>query len=276
MCQYLCQLFLDLRCTICQIKESLLITLLDLMSMIKLYKQAIVVMEKAFVILESTIERPKFVQRGSYQVFRYETNSIKAAVIQKSARLISGLNASLILLEHGFIQELGVIFRTIDEFKEDIFFLCEAIRNNEITDLHKEFLEYFYMEEFDKPDNPLLSEQKRPSIPRKKILAAISGIKENDLNPSDSQEIFRTINKAYSGYVHGASNHILEMYGGQPPKFYLSGMSGTPRINESVKDCWNYIYRGLISIMMVALSFGQNELIKELYEFRDYFEAESG
>jgi hypothetical protein len=246
------------------------------MSMIKLYKQAIVVMEKVFVILESTIEKPKFVQRGSYQVFRYETNSIKAAVIQKSARLISGLNASLILLEHGFVQELGVIFRTIDEFLEDVLFLCEAIRNNEITALHKEFLEYFYMEEFDQPDNPLLSEQKRPSIPRKKILAAISNIKENDLNPSDSQELFRTINKVFSGYVHGASNHILEMYCGNPPKFYLSGMLETPSFREILEACWDYIYRGLISIMMVALSFGQNELIKELYEFRDYFEAESG
>lgn len=244
--------------------------------MIKLYFETLPVLQGAFALLEGKIEKPAFVNRGSYKVFRYEKQSIEAAVIQKLARVISGLHASLLLLHGGFVQELGVIFRTIDEFNEDILFLCQAIRSGELTDLHQKYLVSFYQEEFDNPDNPFLSEQKRPTIPRKKIHAAIANMPENELNPSDGKELRRTLSQAYSGYIHGASIHIMDMYGGSPPRFHLSGMLNTPRMKESIADAWNYFYRGLISTIMVALSFKENELFKEIDSFRHYFEEQSG
>jgi hypothetical protein len=244
--------------------------------MIKLYIETLPVLQRAFALLESKIEKPAFVSRGSYKVFRYKKQSIEAAVIQKLARIISGLHASLMLLSGGFVQELGVIFRTMDEFNEDILFLCQAIRTGEVTELHRKYLEDFYQEEFDEPDNPFLSEQKRSTIPRRKIHAAIANIPETTLNPSDGKELYRTLSQAYSGYIHGASVHIMDMYGGNPPRFHVAGMLNTPRIKESTADLWNYFYRGLISTMIVALSFKENELLKKLYSFRDYFEKKSG
>jgi hypothetical protein len=163
----------------------------------------------------------------------------------------------------------------LDEFSEDILFLCQAIRTGEITELHKSYLEVFYQEEFDNPDNPFLSTQKRHTIPRKKIHASLSRIPEQELNPNDSQELYRTLSQAYSGFVHAASTHVMDMYGGNPPKFHLSGMLGTPRIQEFVENAWDYFYRGLISTMMVALSFKQDALLQRLYAFRAYVEAQS-
>jgi hypothetical protein len=244
--------------------------------MIDLYLETLPVLQQAFHFLESKIEKPTLVRRGSYYVFRYEDQNIKAAVIQKLARLISGLQASLLLLKGGFVQELGVIFRTLDEFQEDILFLCQAIQTGELTELHQKYLKVFYQEEFDMPDNPFLSEQNRPTIPRKKIQAAIAKIPESELNPSDAQELYRTLSKAYSGYIHGASVHIMEMYGGNPPKYHLAGMRDTPRIATFIEDLWNYFYRGLLSVMFVALSFGEQKPVKDLYAFRDYFEKKSG
>lgn len=244
--------------------------------MIKLYIETLPVLQNAFAHLEGKIEKPVFIKRGSYDVFRYEKQSIEAAVIQKLARVISGLNASLLLLRGGFVQEICVIFRTLDEFNEDIFFLCQAIRTGEITELHRKYLDSFYQEEFDEPDNPFLSEQKRPTISRKKIHAANANMPESEMNRSDGKELFRTLSQAYSGYIHGASVHIMDMYGGNPPQFHLSGMLNTPRIKESMEDACNYFYRGLLSVMMVATSFKELELLKELYSFRHYFEKQSG
>jgi hypothetical protein len=76
-------------------------------------------------------------------------------------------------------------------------------------------------------------------------------------------------------FVHAASTHVMDMYGGIPPKFHISGMLGTPRIQEFVENAWDYFYRGLISIMMVALSFKQDALLQRLYAFRAYVEAQS-
>lgn len=243
--------------------------------MLRLYKEMALVLEKAFRELESLVPPPVYVSRGSYQVFRFESQSIEAAVLQKCARLVSGLNASLVLIETGYVQEMGTLFRTLDEFNEDILFLCQAIQTGELTGLHKEYLCAFYQEEFDIPDNPFLSTQNRPTIPRKKIHAAISRIPEQEINPSDAQELHRTLSRGYSGYVHAASPHVMDMYGGNPPRFHVSGMLDTPRIQEFMRNTWDYFYRGLLSIMMVVFSFKQEELLRQLYSFRAYVEAQS-
>jgi hypothetical protein len=243
--------------------------------MINLFIEIANVIERAFRQIENTIPPPAFVTRGSYQAFRYENETVEAAVVQKCARLVSGLNASLLLLRTGYVQELGALFRMLDEFSEDILFLCQAIRAGETTELHKKYLKLFYQEELDNPDNAFLSTQNRPTIPRKKIHAAISRIPEQELNPSDNQELHRTLSQAYSGYVHAASTHVMEMCGGNPPRFHVSGMIGTPRIAEFTKNAWDYFYRGLIAIMMVALTFKQESLLHQLYKFRSYVEEQS-
>ncbi|MCK5680948.1 hypothetical protein KAI46_09090 [bacterium] len=169
-----------------------------------------------------------------------------------------------------------MIFRTLDEFNQDILLLCEALETGQLPKLHQKYLNSFYQEEFDEPDNPFLSKQKRPLIKRDKIQATVAKTLGNEINPSDGQEVLRTQSKAYSGYVHGASTQIMEMYGGNPPKFHLSGMRNTPLYQSSLEDTWNYFYRSLLSIMRIALVFKCHELLKELYSFRNHFEEQSG
>ena len=245
-------------------------------AMMDLLIQIANVIEGAFRKIESCIEPPVFIESDHGNVFRFQEESIEAAVVQKCARLTSGLNASIVLLSSGYTQELGALFRMLDEFNEDINFLCQAIRKGEISELHKKYLDDFYQEEFDKPGNALLSTQKRETIPRRKIHAALSKVPEQELNPSDNKEVHRTISQAYSGYVHAASTHVMDMYGGNPPRFCVSGMLGTPRIDEFTINAWDYFYRGLLAIMMVALTFKEHDLLKELYGFRDYVEITSG
>jgi hypothetical protein len=241
-----------------------------------LFEQVLANLDDAFQQLENKIEKPALVKRGNFSVFRYETQSIKAAVIQKLARRVSGLHASLVLLRAGFVQEMGVIFRTLDEFDEDMDFLCGAIRNERMTELHKEYLASFYQEEFDNPDNPFSSEQKRPTIRRQKIRAAITRQKGEPLNPSDAQRVRRMLSQEFSGYVHGASVHILQMYDGDPPRYHLCGICGTPRIEDLTSNYWCYVYRGITVTQVVATSFGEVELALRLYALGEDFRRASG
>ena len=139
--------------------------------------------------------------------------------------------------------------------------------------LAQRFLDAFFEEEFNDDDDPLASEQRRPMIPRRKIRAYLANIGTPGLNPSDVNELGRTISKAYSGYVHAAAPHIMEMYGGEPPKFHLAGMLGTPRIEEHTADLWNYLYRGLLAFLGAAYAFQDIELAKRLERFRDWLES---
>lgn len=250
--------------------------IMQIKNMIKLLAETANTIEIAFQQIESVIPPPSFVKRGEYHAFRYEKETIEAAIVQKCAKLTSSLNASLVLLQSGYVQELGALFRMLDEYNEDILFLCQAIQEGGITDLHEKYLTSFYQEEFDNPDNTFLSTQNRPTIPRKKIRAALSRIPEQELNPSDFQELHRTMSQAYSGYVHAASTHVMEMYGGDPPKFHVRGLLGTPSIAEFAENIWDYFYRGLITITMVSRTFNQENLVVELNKFRTYVEEQSG
>src|SRR2546425_6291752 len=115
----------------------------------------------------------------------------------------------------------------LDEFQEDVTFLSSVI-SNDITDLHRTYLEAFYEEEFDKPNDAVGSTQKRSMVSRQKVRAYIARIERSGLDASRAVEVTRTISKAYSGYVHGASPHIMEMYGGNPPRYHVAGLVATP------------------------------------------------
>ena len=245
----------------------------------RIYHETNSFLEDCFHILEAPVPPPAPIMLGEGMVLRYreEHHCLELAIIQKLARYISGLNASLLLLESGYTQELGAIFRTLDEFQEDMIFLALLIVGGiEATETHKKYLEHFFQEEFDNPDNAILSTQKRDLISRKKIRAVIADSRQSGLNPHDQRELSRTISQAYSGYVHGASCHICEMIGGDPLHYYLTGMAGTPRQAEFAFNYWDYAYRGLISVTLAAKALGEAEIVDRGYKFIEYFEATTG
>jgi hypothetical protein len=233
-------------------------------------------MEVTLHALEKQVPPPRAIPFKDGFVYRYVEKTIHQALIQKLARVVTGLHAARILLEHGFVQEQGALNRILDEFQEDISFLAYAVIFDEITELHRRYLSAFYEEEFDKPESPIKSTQKRPMVARKKIRAYNARMEAVfALDPSMGIELSRTVNKALSGFVHGASPAIMDMYGGEPPGFHVRGMLRTVRITEHREDLWNYFYRGLIAFGFVAKALGDEAILKNIRAFLDEFETRS-
>ena len=53
-------------------------------------------------------------------------------------------------------------------------------------------------------------------------------------------------------------------------------MLHTPRHDEFYENAWHYFYRGLLTMMLIALSFEEEEILKDLYQFRAYVEKSAG
>ena len=192
--------------------------------------------------MEQQVPTPQPVPLKDSFVLRHVEKTIEQALIQKLARVVSGLHAMDVLLVNGLVQEQAVLNRTLDEISEDITFLAAAITNDTVTDLHKQYLAAFFAEEFDNPDSPVDSTQKRNYPPRRKIRGYTNQVLGEGINPSRALRAGESISKTYSGFVHAASPQIMDMCGGDPPRFHLTGMNGTPRIAEHVEDAWNYYY----------------------------------
>ncbi len=233
-------------------------------------------MEAALLHFETLVPAPRQVPMLNHFVFRYVEQSIKQAILQKLVRVITGLKSAQILLNYGFFQEQSAIHRMLDEFEQDILFLSLAILDDEITDLHKRYLEAFYEEELDNPSKPIASKQKRAMIPRQKIHAYIARAQAEVNDPSKGVELSRTLTKAYSGYIHGASPHIMHLYGGSPSQFHVSGMLGTPHEQSYRDDLWNYFYRGLLSFELAANVFEELKLARDLNIFSQIMAKNAG
>jgi hypothetical protein len=241
-----------------------------------LQPEAIQVMSSAFSRLERAIAPPRAEARAESFAFRYANRGIHEALVQKLARYISGLNAATVLLQAGYTQEVGVLFRTLDEFQEDIFFLATADTNGARTERHTKYLDAFYAEAvFSRPKGSL-EIQKPNLVPRKKIRAHTMDMLGAGVNTIDASSAGESISTAYSGYVHGASENIMDMYGGNPPHFHIAGMRGTPRIAEFTREIENYVYRGLMATIVVAKSFSDAQLVGKLYEFLAQYEEANG
>lgn len=214
-------------------------------------------MDRTFRDFESGMpNRPRMVKLSYGVAYRFVEKDIYQAMFLKLARVQSLVRAAIVLLANGFVQEQGILQRAIDETNDDIMFLVYAVTNDKITELHEKFLDAFWEEEMDESGTLMESKQKRPMIPRKKIQAYLARIEEIKIDPSRQQDAAKAIYKTYSGYVHGASPHLMDMYGGNPPHFHTNGMLGTPRIQEHAADLWNYAYRSFISHIAVAKAFG--------------------
>ena len=215
-------------------------------------------LERIFRELERRVPPPIEHSVNGKLALRYKEQSPHQAILLKFARQISGLHAIDVLLLNGFVQEQGVIQRTLDEVAEDILFLAAGVITENWSDLHKQFCSYFWEEEFEHPD-AMKSRQKRGTVARNKI-RAFNNRAFQISDPSTADRAGESIHKAYSGYVHAAAGHIMDMCGGEPLRFYLSGMRGTYRQREHAADAVTYFYRGLMSAGFAARAFGNEAL----------------
>jgi hypothetical protein len=137
-------------------------------------------------------------------------------------------------------------------------------------------LDAFFEEEFDDPVSAIRSTQKRPMVRRQRIRTYLARIKGVGLDPSTGTEVRRTVDKLYSGFIHGASPHIMEMYYGDPPVFQVRGMLGTPFASEHDQDLWNYFYRAIGSFAISAKAFGDESLCQSVLKYMRNFAGAKG
>lgn len=240
------------------------------------YKNLIDVLTTAFDSIEQRVTPPYKQKFGSGHVYRYEEKSSGQAIVQKLARTLTGLRAILLLNENGLLQEQASLQRVLDELEEDILFLTSAYLFDDKTELHQKFLDAFYEEEFDNPENAIESTQKRPMISRQKIRAYTNKSRGEGLDQSSSIEIAKTISKTYSGYVHCASPQVMELYFGTPPKFQTSGKLKSPFYNDHKDDLFNNFFRAIHSFAFASMMLGEHKLFDYLLSYAKQFAIKSG
>jgi hypothetical protein len=227
------------------------------------------VLESAFRQIETKVPQPV---QGHDGRFRYLEQTIHQAIVQKLVRIISGLHSVEVLLERGLFQEQGIMQRAVDEIEQDIWFLSLAVINNDITHLHTEYLQYFYSEEFTDPDNVVGSRLSRGMVKRDKIRSYVHRSSLSGPELGRANEVGKTITKAYSGYIHAASPHIMDMF--FPNRFDVSGALKQYRYASHHRDAQNVYYRAITAMAVAAKAFGDELLFTSLHSLASKVDVE--
>lgn len=226
------------------------------------FDDILLTLKSGFAAIEAQMPRPRQRIRSGNVEVRYEQPSIELALFLKLARAISLLGGLRLMVENGMIQEQGILERAIDETDEDILFLSFGHQNG-IEGIHKVFLDAFWSEEFEDP-NVVLNHKRRESLPRRKIQAFNAGVMGAS-DPSTAQSVDRLIQGVFSGYVHGASVHILDLYDLSSRRFCVEGLAMSPVRQSYITDACNYPYRVLMSAVLVSRRLGLGEIAEGFF-----------
>jgi hypothetical protein len=243
----------------------------------RIFKATLANMRRTMRQLEGAVPAPVVIEvEPGHPHFRYVERLPLQAIVMKLARLTAALHSSMVLHQVGQLQDLGAIQRIVDEQNEDVCFLCHAVIKGALTARHNEFLKEFWQEELENIGTPQMRSIPRHRVSREQIRAYLANLPESGLNQSTAVHVTNLIGKTFSGYIHGAGSHIMELYGGDPTHFHVEGMAGTPLWSHQVENQENYFHRSSNSFGLAALAFDRNELVEAIRAFRQHFESELG
>jgi len=231
-------------------------------------------LDALFATMSSAIPPAKFVDVGGAKFYRHGEYSLSLACFLKGVKVVSTLNAAAILIAFGYAQEVGILCRVADDCCGDIIFL--ALPEKEGGQRKLQFITDFFQEEFANVKNPLDSRNKRQNFPRSKIHSAFSDAAKDFLNPSDGQKTQATLHGGLSGYVHGAYPHIMELYGGLPPRFHLKGTPGSPIAAQTLVQLRGILHRAIMASEIVAITLERDDFRTEARRILLDFEARTG
>lgn len=226
-----------------------------------------------FVIkIEEQFPRPIYTKTPPFPRFEYEKIEREHVIITRLVRIISGLNAALILIKDGFIQELAVIIRTIDDFENEVYFLLEDYPN--LNDNQNKFITECAKHHYDPESMEQFGHNKRDIIKKRKIHASKARMLENVANKTKNQIITLNIADVFSGYVHGTMQCIMDMYGDTNPwsEYFFKGMKGNPKIEAWMPHICIYQHSAFNVVSLVLFYLKMIKESDEVTEIRKDFE----
>jgi hypothetical protein len=197
---------------------------------------------------------------GDKSRWRYPNPNALTLQVLKCVRIVSALRAAMILLSKSHTTEVGVLFRTIDDFISDIMFVDEVVSTGKSTLAQQEYFDKYF------DDEASINHNER----RQKVQASEARAVGGD-NPDRIKKIVKQIDHTFSGVIHGDYSSTMEMYGGPEMKFHMEGVPY--RYPDYRHFTGLQICAALNALFKVAVNLGFTELATHLRALRQEFVA---
>jgi hypothetical protein len=162
------------------------------------------------------------------------------------------------------VQEAYALARVAQDQVDDIHFLLVPRGDGGRLDKRQvTAITEFFQEEFD-PADPVGTSRERDRVGRPKIQAAIT----NDMDdPSTSNAISRMLYRAFSGYVHGAYVHIMELHSDSDGRYHMHGAPA--HLADAIDYAPNFIFQAILAIESLIDRSSRDDLLPSLRALHD-------
>ena len=148
--------------------------------------EALDIADRQFRLIERAVPRADWVRWEHTYNWRFKEQALGQLLLQKFARQITGIKAIDLLLMVGHLQEIGVLYRMLDEIAEDTMFMFIGAITQQWTMHHDAYVRYFWSED---------DKYRQPPARRKTIRSYVnqlSGGVHDHTNESAGRRIYYT------------------------------------------------------------------------------------
>ncbi|MER9304784.1 hypothetical protein NKJ06_06195 [Mesorhizobium sp. M0293] len=222
--------------------------------------EKILFLQSAVSFLEAELGRLLIVPDGDQAIaFRFASPNIVHFCILHLIRVVSCLNATIVLARHGYVQEICVLIRTGYEFISKVDYVSTGYYDPEQRQKVKLYVERYFSDSTRKPKRL----DKDVSPRQKEINEGLQKNYENTTKapkPSDDErgiaEMHRYVLSVFGNYVHARYPEVMDMFGGTPVQLHMSGMKGTPKDAENIVQIYTLFESTDLSLKNVYLRLG--------------------
>ncbi|MGO9681073.1 MAG: hypothetical protein ACLPTZ_00390 [Beijerinckiaceae bacterium] len=187
-------------------------------------------------LFSASLDPPVLVDDREGRVYRYRAPDIRHFCLLKAVVTLSALNASLVLARHGYIFQVFVLLRTVFECASQIEYVLDPSEDDDHrVDVERYVSGYFA----DSDRDPAAATETAAQVRQKKVHTVIGKTLDHVMEQSGETEgrkpgadAYFAVYRAFSNFVHGKYPESIDLYGGRPGWFHMTGMSGTPKDDE--------------------------------------------
>lgn len=236
---------------------------------IKTFREQTSIQEEVVSLIASSIEPPIYYHSGKvHRGFIFTKPGAEHFCLLKAARAVSGLNAVIVLCEHGYPQEIAVLIRTIVECTTHIDYVLAGYDENGLKEKQRKYVEQYFADF--RRDN--VSDFGRLRVRQGDVHKVVGAHTDKQIRKIESASEFHEVNTpellsnvylTYSNYVHCRYPEAMDLYGGVPPHFHMKGMLGTPKDAENMAIVETFLETVSIALKFMVLKFGMIEEIRK-------------
>jgi hypothetical protein len=235
-------------------------------------------MERLVTTLANSVPKPLFYHSGEeHYGFRFANPGARHFCLLKAVRAVSALNAMVALTRCGYAQEIGVLGRTLIECTTHIEFVLDALDEEGALrpDVDKYVRDYF-ADYARNSSGEFKRAQVRQGTVHKHLGETLDAIAEQNgpmVSRKPAEAAYTNIHLTYSNYVHAKYPEVMDLYGGDPGRFHLHGMRGTPKDKENLDIIDTFIDTAAISLRLMVSKLRLHQVLQSDIPLRIWFRS---